>query len=219
MLTCARPNRLAKSSANSYSKPPVGWDADPSQNPGSGTSLVTTVSVPACRAVKLPDALTPDPHAANVSTNDETIAIPRAAEDTFLRASERADATAIRLPTAGDECAHPFWVGCPLGGRVGSVRGTHGSPMLFLLRPRQTRIPLARTRDRTHQDAYNAHLQQAYASTRRVAPAAPEASAAPRRDPVAELKELAELHRSGMLTDAELALAKARVLPVDGDST
>ena len=42
----------------------------------------------------------------------------------------------------------------------------------------------------------------------------PEAS---RRDPYADLKGLAELHRSGVLTDAEFAAAKAKVLDTEDD--
>ena len=45
--------------------------------------------------------------------------------------------------------------------------------MLFLLRPRQTWMPYARPRERMQQDAYNRSLQDAYASTRGVAPVAP----------------------------------------------
>jgi hypothetical protein len=82
--------------------------------------------------------------------------------------------------------------------------------VLFLLRPRQTYMPFAVPRERTQQDVYNRQLQDAYASTRRVAPGAPAST--PRRDPFADLKELAQLHQSGVLTDAEFATAKARIL-------
>jgi hypothetical protein len=41
-------------------------------------------------------------------------------------------------------------------------------------------------------------------------PSAPPAATAP--DPIAQLKELAELHRQGILTDEEFAAQKAKVL-------
>jgi hypothetical protein len=73
-------------------------------------------------------------------------------------------------------------------------------------------MPYALPRGRTQQDVYNQQLREAYASTRRVAPYTPESPAASRRDPLADLKELAQLHQSGALTDAEFATAKAKVL-------
>jgi hypothetical protein len=90
--------------------------------------------------------------------------------------------------------------------------------VLFLLRPRQTYMPFAIPRERTQQDMYNRQLQDAYASTRRVAPPAP-AALTPPRDPYADLKELAQLHREGVLTDEEFATAKAKILdPPDGET-
>ena len=86
--------------------------------------------------------------------------------------------------------------------------------MLFLLRPRQTYMPFAVPRERTQQAVYNRRLQDAYASTRRVAPAA-----ARPRDPLADLKELAALHQAGVLTDAEFATAKAKILDAPDTST
>ena len=80
--------------------------------------------------------------------------------------------------------------------------------MLFLYRPRQTWMPFASPRNRTQQAAYNRQLQEQFESTRRVAPAVPAAA----RDPVNDLKELGELHQSGVLTDAEFESAKARLL-------
>jgi Short C-terminal domain len=41
-------------------------------------------------------------------------------------------------------------------------------------------------------------------------PAAPQA--APERDPIEQLKELAELHKQGILTDEEFAAQKAKLL-------
>jgi len=67
------------------------------------------------------------------------------------------------------------------------------------------------------QDAYNRSLQDAYTSTRSVAPVA--SAVALQRDPYAELRELARLHESGALTDAEFAQAKARVLDAHDDPT
>jgi hypothetical protein len=87
--------------------------------------------------------------------------------------------------------------------------------MLFLYRPRQTYMPFRLPRHRTQQDEYNAHLQQTFAATHRVAPQEPSSA---ERDPIAALKELAALHESGMLSDEELAAAKARVLGGDTQS-
>ena len=81
--------------------------------------------------------------------------------------------------------------------------------MLFLYRPRETWMPFARPRSRTEQAAYNRQLQQKFDSTRRVAPAVPAATP---RDPIADLKELAALHDSGVLTDTEFEAAKAKLL-------
>jgi putative oligomerization/nucleic acid binding protein len=85
--------------------------------------------------------------------------------------------------------------------------------MLFLYRPRQTWMPFSLPRNRTEQAAYNRQLQQKFDSTRRVPPAVPAVSPAPQQhDPIAELKDVAALHASGALTDAEFATAKANLL-------
>jgi hypothetical protein len=42
--------------------------------------------------------------------------------------------------------------------------------------------------------------------------AAPAPASAPAADPIAQLKELGELHKSGVLTDEEFAAQKARIL-------
>jgi hypothetical protein len=81
--------------------------------------------------------------------------------------------------------------------------------MLFLYRPRETWMPFALPRGRTQQGAYNRHLQAEFASTRRVPPAAP---AMVERDPIADLKGLGALYKSGALTDAEFEAAKAKLL-------
>ena len=91
--------------------------------------------------------------------------------------------------------------------------------MLFLYRPRQTYMPFRRPRPRTDQDLYNYQLQQAFSATRQVpayAPAAAPAVAAA-EDPLARLRELAQLHDTGVLTDDEFAAAKAKLLGLDED--
>jgi hypothetical protein len=92
--------------------------------------------------------------------------------------------------------------------------------MLFLYRPRQTWMPFRPPRPRTDQDRYNLGMQQAYAATRRVAPYAPTTpDRAAAEDPVARVSELARLHESGALSDAEFAAAKAKVLGPGGNET
>ncbi len=87
--------------------------------------------------------------------------------------------------------------------------------MLFLLRPRQTYMPYAPPRNQLEREAYHRELNQAYASTRRVPP--PDPSAPAGTDLAASLRELAELNRSGALSDEEFAAAKAKLLgPADG---
>ena len=80
--------------------------------------------------------------------------------------------------------------------------------MLFLYRPRQTWMPYGLPRNRTQQAEYNRQLQQQFESTRRVAPPVPAAA----RDPLRDLKELGELRRTGVLSDAEFEAAKAKLL-------
>jgi hypothetical protein len=94
--------------------------------------------------------------------------------------------------------------------------------MLFLYRPRQTYMPFRRPRPRTDQDLYNYQMQQAFSATRQVpayTPAAAPPAPAPADDPVARLKELAQLHESGALTDDEFTAAKARLLGLGEDGT
>ena len=81
--------------------------------------------------------------------------------------------------------------------------------MLFLYRPRETWMPFSTPRSRTQQAAYNRQLQAQFESTRRVAPALP---APVERDPIEQLKELAALKNQGILTEAEFAAQKARIL-------
>ena len=90
--------------------------------------------------------------------------------------------------------------------------------MLFLYRPRQTYMPFRRPRPRMSQDLYNHQMQQAFSATRQVPAYAPtDAAPAPAEDPLARLKQLAELHDSGVLTDDEFAAAKAKLLRLDED--
>jgi hypothetical protein len=87
--------------------------------------------------------------------------------------------------------------------------------MLFLYRPRQTWMPYRVPRPPTQQQRYNRQLQDRFDATRRV-PVPVIGAPDPRPDTVTALKELGELHASGMIDDAEFAAAKAKVL--DGDS-
>jgi hypothetical protein len=76
-------------------------------------------------------------------------------------------------------------------------------------------MPYRVPRAPVQQEAYNRQLQESFAATRRVAPPQPgsdTAGPAPDRDPVADLKEVAQLHATGVLNDAEFALAKAKIL-------
>jgi hypothetical protein len=90
--------------------------------------------------------------------------------------------------------------------------------MLFLLRPPQTYMPYWLPRDPPSNAARSEQLQQAYAATRRVAPAAPSpgppTSPAPPAPPdlVTSLKDLGALRESGALSDEEFASAKAKLL-------
>jgi hypothetical protein len=75
----------------------------------------------------------------------------------------------------------------------------------------------------TQQAAYNGQLQQSFAATRRVPPYVPASDASvpvvPGRDPIADLKELGQLHADGVLTDAEFATAKAKVLGAEANTS
>ena len=88
--------------------------------------------------------------------------------------------------------------------------------MLFMYRPRQTWMPYQLPRQRTQQAAYNRNLQDEFAATRRIPPSVPAPGANPApasgQDVTARLKELAQLHADGALSDSEFAAAKARVL-------
>jgi hypothetical protein len=85
--------------------------------------------------------------------------------------------------------------------------------VLFLYRPRQTWMPYSLPRNRTDQAQYNRRMQDKFDATRRVAaPDAPAPAVADAPDTVGQLKQLAELHASGALSDEEFATAKAKVL-------
>ena len=90
--------------------------------------------------------------------------------------------------------------------------------MLFLYRPRQTWLPyrVPRNLSAQQQRAYNLQMQDRFAATRRVPPAAPVAA---ERDPLDALERLGELREAGTLTDEEFAAAKAKVLGTAPDAT
>jgi hypothetical protein len=92
--------------------------------------------------------------------------------------------------------------------------------MLFLYRPRQAMVLPYVMRDPVQRDAYRSIWQDTYASTRRTPPAVPTpvAPAAP-RDTVAQLRDLAALHDSGVLDDDEFAAEKAKVLGTDASAS
>ena len=91
--------------------------------------------------------------------------------------------------------------------------------MLFLLRPRQTWMPYGLPRSPANRDEYNRLHRDAYGATRRVAPGSMTPAAAAARSPIDDLKELGRLHDSGVLTDAEFAAAKAKLLGSEAGST
>jgi hypothetical protein len=82
--------------------------------------------------------------------------------------------------------------------------------VLFLLRPPQTRLPLALPRDPKGQAEWNRLDLESYSSTRRVSPEQP--STLTTRDLGASLRDLAALHDDGTLTDEEFSRAKAQLL-------
>ena len=90
-------------------------------------------------------------------------------------------------------------------------RGRNIDGVLFLYRPRQTWMPYRLPRSRSEQAQYNRQLQARFAASQRVPPpSAPTGWSPP--DEVAALKELASLHATGALSDAEFEAAKAKVL-------
>jgi hypothetical protein len=77
-------------------------------------------------------------------------------------------------------------------------------------------MPIRLPRNLTQQRAYNREMQQKFDETRQHAqPPAPATE--PPRDPISALKDLAQLHDSGALTDAEFTSAKAKLLDADAD--
>jgi hypothetical protein len=83
--------------------------------------------------------------------------------------------------------------------------------MLFLYRPRQTWVPYRLPRQQTEQAAYNRQLQERFDATRRVSSPTP-AGAWPAQDLTTRLKDLAQLHADGALSDDEFAASKAKLL-------
>jgi hypothetical protein len=65
--------------------------------------------------------------------------------------------------------------------------------------------------NQAHEQAQDAQIQQMQAQPSYAAPAP---AAAPGTDVTAELQKLAQLHQSGVLTDAEFASAKQKLLGV-----
>ena len=54
----------------------------------------------------------------------------------------------------------------------------------------------------------------AYGATRRVPPPVPASASDAPTDPLTQVKELAALHRDGVLTDAEFAAEKSKILGI-----
>ena len=92
--------------------------------------------------------------------------------------------------------------------------------MLFLYRPRQTWLPVARPMANTEQAEYARHLNAQFEATQRrpaalpagPAPVAASGSNAGGHDVVRALQDLVALHEAGHVTDDEFARAKAQVL-------
>ena len=80
--------------------------------------------------------------------------------------------------------------------------------MLFLYRPRETWMPFSLPRNQER----NRLPTPAVAAAVPIHPARAAGGAAAQRDPIADLKELAALHASNALTDAEFETAKAQLL-------
>ena len=80
-------------------------------------------------------------------------------------------------------------------------------------------MPFRPPRPRTDQDGYNLRLQQAYSATHRVAPYTPATSDPATEDPVARLREHAQLPAPGAWCAAEVAAAQAQVRGRGGNAT
>lgn len=95
--------------------------------------------------------------------------------------------------------------------RTAVVAGTAGAVVGGMSSRRQPKEQAAMEQQAANQAVYEAQSQmadlQAHLAAQRSAPKAPEQV----EDMTAKLGELAELHRSGVLTDEEFAAAKAKL--------
>lgn len=95
--------------------------------------------------------------------------------------------------------------------RTAVVAGTANAVVGGMNRGRQAKEQAAMDQQAANQAAYEAQTQvadlQAQLSAQQAAPAAPSVE-----DMTSKLKQLAELHSSGVLTDDEFAAAKAKLL-------
>lgn len=91
--------------------------------------------------------------------------------------------------------------------------------MLFLYRPRQTWMPYRLPREATQQAAYNRQMQQKFQATQRVRRSGlvSEPATTSDHDVISQLKQLGELHASGVLSDSEFASMKARLIRSSGN--
>jgi hypothetical protein len=120
--------------------------------------------------------------------------------------SEAADAVADQLRPEHDQDP----VRAYGRGRARIPSGDSVAGVLFLYRPPQTWMPYALPRNRTEQGRYNRELQDRYQASMRADRTEPAGDAG--ADTVARLRDLADLHASGALSDDEFAAAKAKVL-------
>jgi hypothetical protein len=75
-------------------------------------------------------------------------------------------------------------------------------------------MPFRVPRNISQQRAYNREMQERFDQTRQHVPAESQPSRMP-DDPISALKDLAQLHDSGALTDDEFTAAKAKLLDAD----
>ena len=99
----------------------------------------------------------------------------------------------------------------------GGVRRSEGEDPRLVARRSADALPVSATRDldavlAAAQPVATGRLQPAVAAAVPIHPARRRLPAAAPRDPIADLKELAALHASNALTDAEFETAKAQLL-------